>query len=429
MSNIHNLLAQSRLTESTVTADNVDSRPDLLAFTRATTKLIYQDLVAIQPTTKPNVALFGVKYLNPNKDLTFVSGATYGGAHSAEDRKTYQEISIANKDTFAKDAFFLYEDVVFKVLADGAFAGTTETELFSIISEAITAGAIRMAPEAAETAKFEGDEEISEAGFQVNKWQANVRSRKFKTSLSVELAQDIQAAGFDAPELLEDVLATQMAEEINKDVMQSMITVSKRFKVAGVSDKGVLDLSDTTKSSVEMARTLYRYICEMNAHLQRTTSYSATFVQASSRVAALLTSSGWMEKKDDQPYSAYGVLNNGLVLYCDNTSPMDYVVVGVKDEYGEKEMVGSLFYAPYIEGLSYEADTVDHIGAYKIITDPSSLQPKIALLVRYALCVNPYTVGLTDAEARVIDTTNMDNFVGQSEMSVLLGVKLPPLVK
>jgi hypothetical protein len=43
--------------------------------------------------------------------------------------------------------------------------------------------------------------------------------------------------------MLEDILATQMAEEVNKDVLQSLVTVSSRFKVNGVSDKGVLDLS------------------------------------------------------------------------------------------------------------------------------------------------------------------------------------------
>lgn len=417
------------LHESVHSSDITYARPALLALTRATTKLIYQDLVATQYTSQPIAALYGVKYLNPNKELTFVTGATYGGQYGTDDRVSIPELDLTNATTFMKGDLFKYQNVVFKVIVDTPFAGSTETDLFDLVSEGIAAAAIRMAPEAAETSKFESNTaEIAEAAFEINKWQAAVKSRKLKAELTIELAQDMQASGFDAPETIEDLLATQMAEEINKDVIQSLITVSSRYKVKGVSDKGILDLS-TGNSSVEQARTLYRFICEMNASIQRNTSYSATYVLASSRAAALLASSGWLQKPEPGiSEAAYGVLNNGLVVYCDNNSPAEYVIVGVKDEYGEKEMVGSLFYAPYAEGLSKEADPTDHIGTYKLINDPDSLQPKLALLVRYALCVNPYTMGINDADAKVIDASDMDNFVGRSQMSVLLGVKLPKLV-
>ncbi|ADJ19495.1 gp24 head vertex protein [Acinetobacter phage 133] len=418
---IHNLIR-----ESMGSVDVEKGRPSLLALTRATTKLIYTDLVAIQPTDSNVAALFGVKYLNPNDELSFITGATYSGAIGTEARKTLPDMTVGM--TLAKGDYFKYQDVVLKALVDNPFAGTTETDLFDILSEAIAGSAVRMVPDAAETSHFEVDKpDIAEAGFTIDKWTAPAKTRKLQTQITVELAQDLNSNGFEPSDMLEDILATQMAEEINKDVMQSMITVSKRFKVKGISDKGVLDLS-VVGSSVEQARDLFRYICEMNADIQRNTSYSATFVQASSRVAALLTSSGWMQKKDDQPESAYGVLNNGLVLYCDNNSPVEYVIVGVKDEFGDAETIGSLFYAPYVDGLSEEADIVDHIGAYKVLRDPASLQPKIMLQVRYALCVNPYTMGLDDPTARNIDASNMDNFAGQSQMSVLLGVKLPKLV-
>ncbi|ADG60086.1 gp24 head vertex protein [Acinetobacter phage Acj9] len=415
------------LSESTTSMDSQPARPALLALTRATTNLIYQDLVATQYTSKNTAALYGVKYLNPNKELSFVTGATYSGAIGKEARKTMKEMAVGV--SLAKGELFKYQDVVFKSLVADPFTGTTETDEFDILSEAVAASTIRMVPEAADTEYFEGEEpDIAEASFEINKWQAEVKSRKFKTEFTVELAQDMEAAGFDAPTTIEDLLATQMAEEINKDILQSLVTVSNRFKVKGVSDKGVLDLSDASRSSVETGRELYRFICEMNANIQRQTSYSATYVVASSRVAALLAASGWLEKKDDQPYAAYGVLKNGLVLYCDNNNPVEYVVVGVKAEFGDSEMVGSLFYAPFAEGLSKSADPTDHIGTYKVINDASDLQPRIALMVRYALCVNPYTMGIDNETARVIDASDIDQFAAQSKMSVLLGVKLPKLV-
>lgn len=418
------------LRESVTSVDSADGRPALLALTRATTKLIYQDLVAIQPTTQAVAALFGVKYLNPNRELSFVTGATYSGQFGVEGRKSLDVLTMANLGTRVKGTYFLYEDVVFKVLVDDPFNATTETEIAYVISEAIAASTIRLVPDAAPTEQFEtGDVEISEAAFEISKWQAHTRTRKFKTTLTVELAQDLEANGFKTPDMIDDLLATQMAEEINKDVVQSLVTVSRRFKVKGVSDKGVLDLSSVGSSSVEQARTAYRYICEMNASIQRVTSYSATYAVASSRVAALLAASGWLEIQENQPVAAYGVLKNGLVLYCDNNSPVEYMIVGVKDTYGPEEMIGSLFYAPYISASAQITDPVDHVGAYSIVNDTSSLQPSISLMLRYALCVNPYTMGLSDPEARVIDASDMDNFAGQSEMSVLLGIKLPKLEK
>lgn len=415
------------LNESITSSASQSGRPTLVALTRATTNLIYSDLVATQSTRQPVAALYGVKYLNPNKELSFVTGSTYAGQYGSIDRQSMKNLSLSNLNEIKNGELFLYQDVVFKSLSNTPFEGTTETDLYDVVNEAIASSTIRMAPEAAETEKFEAtNPDIAEAGFVVNKWQASVRSRKIKTELTVELAQDMERNGLDTPNMLEDLLATQMAEEINKDVMQSLITVSKRFKVAGIP-KGVLDISSIT-SAVEQSRELYRYICEMNAMIQRATAYSATYVVASSRCAAVLASSGWLTVDDEQPDAAYGVLNNGLVVYCDNTSPIEYVVVGVKADYGNAEMVGSLFYAPYSEGISEAvSDDVDHIGAYKIINDPESLQPKIALSMRYALCVNPYTMGIDDEEARIIDATNMDNFAGRSEMSVLLGVKLPKL--
>ncbi|CCI88752.1 phage capsid vertex [Yersinia phage phiR1-RT] len=422
MSNINQLLR-----ESTTSTSSIAGRPNLVALTRATTKLVYMDLVAEQRTTQPVAALYGIKYLNPNKDLSFVTGATYGGAIGPKQHESTEIIDMTNKDSFVKGDLFKYQDVIFKVLKDTPFAGTVETDIFSVVLEAVADSSIRMVPDAADTSKFESaDSDIAEASFQISKWQAPVKSRKLKTELTVELAQDLEANGFDASNMIEDVLATQMAEEINKDILQGLITVSSRFKVEGVSDKGVLDLT-TTDSAPEQGRRLYRFICEMNSSIQRGTSYSGTYVVASSRCAAVLAASGWMGPGEDaESDNAYGVLNNGLPLFCDTNSPIDYVIVGVKAEFGDTEAVGSLFYAPYTEGLDLEDP--EHVGVFKAIVDPESLQPKIALLTRYALCVNPYTTGATDEQARIIDASDFDLFAGRSQMSTLLGVKLPKLI-
>ncbi len=416
------------LRESTITTSNSLGRPNLVALTRATTKLIYRDIIAEQRTNQPVAALYGVKYLTPDNEFSFQTGATYGGEVGSKDRTTIPELATATQPV-AKGEYVKYQNIVYKALVDNPFASTTETVLSDVLQEGLIASTIRLVPDAAHTEKFEtGDVEISNAVFQVNKWNAPVKTRKLKTALTVELAQDMEANGFNAPAFLEDLLATIMADEINKDVLQSLITVSKRYKVTGVSDNGSVDL--TYDAAPEGARKLYELVCEMNSEIQKTTSYSGTFVVASSRVAAMLAGSGWLKHRpeDEQwlPETAYGYLINGLPVFCDVNSPLDYVTVGVKENYGGNEVVGSIFYAPYTEGL--DLDDEEHVGAFKVIVDPDSLQPSISLMVRYALSANPYTVAKDDKEARIIDATNMDLMAGQSNMSYLLGVKLPPII-
>lgn len=416
------------LRESTTTTSNSLGRPNLVALTRATTKLIYRDIIAEQRTNQPIAALYGVKYLTPDNEFSFQTGATYGGEVGSKDRETIPELTD-KPQAIAKGDYFKYQNVVYKALESSPLASTSATDLSDALQEGLVSLTCRLVPDAAHTEKFEaGDVEISNAVFQVNKWNAPVKSRKLKTALTVELAQDMESNGFDAPAFLEDLLATVMADEINKDVLQSLITVSKRYKVTGVSDNGIIDLS--YDSAPESARKLYEMVCEMNSEIQKTTSYSGTFVVASSRVAAMLAGSGWLKHKpeDEQwlPETAYGYLINGLPVFCDVNSPLDYVIVGVKENYGGNEVVGSIFYAPYTEGL--DLDDEEHVGAYKVIVDPDSLQPSISLMVRYALSANPYTVAKDDKEARVIDATNMDLMAGQSNMSYLLGVKLPKII-
>ncbi|AWD91108.1 head vertex protein [Enterobacteria phage vB_EcoM_IME281] len=416
------------LRESTTTSSNSLGRPNLVALTRATTKLIYRDIIAEQRTSQPIAALYGVKYLTPDNEFSFQTGASYGGEVGSKDRETIPELTD-KAQAIAQGGYFKYQNVVYKALKASPLASTSATELADALQEGLVSLTCRLVPDAAHTEKFEaGDVEISNAVFQVNKWNAPVKSRKLKTALTVELAQDMESNGFDAPAFLEDLLATVMADEINKDVLQSLITVSKRYKVTGVSDNGIVDLS--YDSAPESARKLYEMVCEMNSEIQKTTSYSGTFVVASSRVAAMLAGSGWLKHKPEDeawlPETAYGYLINGLPVFCDVNSPLDYVIVGVKEDYGGNEVVGSIFYAPYTEGL--DLDDQEHVGAYKVIVDPDSLQPAISLMVRYALSANPYTVAKDDKEARVIDATNMDLMAGQSNMSYLLGVKLPPII-
>lgn len=424
MSKIHNLLR-----ESVTTSSSMVGRPNLVALTRATTKLIYTDLVAMQRTNQPVAALYGIKYLTPDNEMTFATGATYAGAVGAQERETLPEYAAGMKAGLVKNDMFQYQNVVYKVLVDAPFASITEADLSLSLQEALITLTVRLVSEAASTARYETGDEANEAKFEINKWNAQVKSRKLKSSLTIELAQDLEANGFDAPNFVDDLLATEMADEINKDILQSLITVSSRYKVEGVCDNGLVDL--TYANSPEAGRKLYELMCEMVSHIQRASTYTASYVVASTRVAAVLAGSGWLKHRpEDDKYlseSAYGFLANGLPLYCDTNSPLDYVTVGVKENIGGKEIIGSLFYAPYTEGVDLE--DAEHVGTFKVVVDPESLQPAVGLLVRYALCASPYTVAKDDKEARNIDASDMDAMAGRSDLSVLLGVRLPNIIE
>lgn len=424
MSEYKEKITSKLLKESTLDGSSQVGRPSLVGLTRATTKLVYSELVAVQRTKQPEASLYGIKYLYPDKQMSALSGSTYGGEVTYKERidlPRYPDVT-----DFKKGDKFVSDDYIFKALVDAPFTGIPEDS--SALLTASMLNNIRMLSGAAPTGLHEeGITDNSSIVF--DKWTSTVKTRKIKTQLTIELAQDLEANGFDADETIQDLLSTQAAEEINKDIIQTLITVSSRFLVKGQFDNGILDFT-TMKSDdyIGQGRLLYQYACEMNANIQANTSYAGSYVLASSRCCAVLSASGFLtsSKEADVPDNAEGLLKNGLTVYIDNNAPFDYLLVGVKENYGDLEHIGSLFYSPYIEGL--DIDENEDIGNIKVAVDPASLQPTLQISVRYALSVNPYTVAKGSKDERVYRGDDFDNLSGRSQMSVILGVKLPELI-
>ncbi|MFP9166789.1 hypothetical protein ACLI1Y_15580, partial [Enterococcus faecalis] len=167
------------LRESTTTNSNSIGRPNLVALTRATTKLIYSDIVATQRTNQPVAAFYGIKYLNPDNEFTFKTGATYAGEAGYVDREQITELTEESKLTLNKGDLFKYNNIFYKVLEDTPFATIEESDLELALQIAIVLLKVRLFSDAASTSKFESsDSEIADARFQINKWQTAVKSRK-----------------------------------------------------------------------------------------------------------------------------------------------------------------------------------------------------------------------------------------------------------
>ncbi|UQJ94997.1 capsid vertex protein [Klebsiella phage CPRSA] len=82
---------------------------------------------------------------------------------------------------------------------------------------------------------------------------------------------------------------------------------------------GIFDATTayTAKDAPALGRFLYQLVCEMGQEMNRTTSFEATYVLASSRVVSVLSASGWMHETDETHPLATGRLKNGYYVYTD----------------------------------------------------------------------------------------------------------------
>lgn len=403
--------------ESTLTGANIETKQALVGMTRIVSDSIYQGIVAKQPTSQPTAILFGIKYLNHNNEQGALSNAVYSGAVGDRD---IHGIPDMEAKTYDVDDMFKVKDSVYKVVDSVTFA-SVDTD-GSVILDAIIKGKIRQFGDVAPTSYFENDNAvISDAKFTIDKWKMHVGTRKLKTDMTVELLQDMEAMGLKSAEVVDECLASLISADVNKDFFQKLITVSKRYNTETMVE-GLIDISD--ESDAVQGRLLYRYICDMNAYIQRTTLFNGTYIACTPRVAGILSSSGWA-KESKTPEADY-TLQNGMDVYVDTNNPFDYVLVGMKHEFGDSlDQVGSLYFAPYEESGG-------ETGIATIIIDPSSLQPKISVMLRYALSVNPYTLAPEidedgNRKTQEVKGDEWDKLVGKSNMSVFAGVKLPKL--
>lgn len=398
------------LHESTTVDAVANPRPQLVALTRAINALIYKDLVATQATKSPISTLFGVRYLNQSNEMTFRTPATYGGMYGDRADVTL-ELSVGNTKFNGGDVF-KYQNVIYQAISDvdlADFGGGDDIDAQLGISQMLNK--VRIMSDAGKTSDMEYIEP-SEASLKIDRWKIEARTRKLKSSVTEEFLKDITASGFNGEDVIRDMLAVEISDEINKDIMHKLQTVSTRHESAGL-EHGIYSAASASDDPTK-GRTLYRIVCEMARAIHADTAFEATYVLCSPKVAALLSSSGWL-KGDTQMKNLYtGVLVDGLRVYVDPVSKFDYVIVGTKQSSGDLENVGSLFYTPYLE--------VDDVGASMIQTlDPKSLQPNYMTMTRYGLSVNPYTTKDGDNE-QIHQGDDWNSVAGKSKYSRFCGV-------
>lgn len=417
---------QKLIKESTQTGSIANARPSLISVTGKADNIIFSDLVATQVTKTPNAAVYGLSVYNTGlkgsdikkADIYHDPGTSTGSIGITQGYKLNEY--DASKAYKAGDQFKVEDKgLFFEVCSDVTFSTLDGTDDYEKLMTGITEAKARVLTDAIPYGQDTRDE-IAGIDFTLRKWDLDIESRKLKVDISNELIDDMRGNNLNSDALTDDIIASAIAMDINKDIIQKLINVSNRYSDEFFVKDGVGDLSAIT-TMVEKSRALYSMICLASGRVYQKTTYSATYVICSPTVFGILQGSGWvkpaMNEGDDEVVNATlsGVMNNGMKIYVDRFPMFEYFVVGCKHEREGLESVGSLYYSPYTEN--------DGAGFLTIVSPPSDFQPRIGVMVRYALSINNIYSNLTEEERKTVKANEWNKLMGKSEASQFVRIK------
>ncbi|AIA64878.1 putative precursor of head vertex subunit [Cronobacter phage S13] len=413
--------------ESNQTGNVENGRPTLVSVTGKADNIIFTDLVATQVTKTPNASVYGLSVYNTGKkeddsvksDIYHDPGTSTGALGITQGYKLDEfDVSKAYEagDQFKVESKGLF----FEVTQNVTFSSLDGEDDYQKLMTGITLAKARVLTDAIPYGE-DTREEIAGVDFTLRKWDLQIGARKLKVSISNELIEDMHFNSMDSDALIDDIVASSVAMDINKDIIQKLINVSNRFEDPFFVKNGIADLSGAGKSVTDKARELYALICLAGSRIYERTTYAATYVVCSPMVFSILTGSGWVKpfksEEDDETLNSTlaGVMNNGMKIYVDRFPLFEYFVVGCKHEREGLESVGSLYYSPYTEN--------DGAGFLTFVNPPSDFQPRIGVLVRYALSINNVYSNLTEEEREIVGADDWNKLMGKSEASQFVRVK------
>lgn len=412
--------------ESNQTGNIANGRPSLVSITGKADNIIFADLVATQYTKTPNAAVYGLSVYNTGinnntvkkADIYHDSGTSTGELGITHGYKL-DEYDVS-KSYVAGDRFKVEEKgLFFEVTENTNFSSMDGSDDYEKLMTGITQAKARVVTDGIPYGMDTRDE-IAGIDFSLRKWDLDISARKLKVEISNELLEDMRFNDMNSDALTDDIIASSISMDINKDIIQKLINVSNRYSDKFFVKDGVADLT-ATANMTEKARSLYAMICLAGSRIYEKTTYSATYVICSPTVFSILSGSGWVrpfkseEESETINSTLSGVMNNGMKIYVDRFSMFDYFVVGCKHEREGLESVGSLYYSPYREN--------DGAGFITIVSPPSDFQPRIGVMVRYALSINNIYSNLTEEERETVKADDWNKLMGKSEASQFVRVK------
>lgn len=223
----------------------------------------------------------------------------------------------------------------------------------------------------------------------VEKQTVSVGSRGLYADYTNELRQDLMAVhGENVDEILSQILVNEILSEMNREFITRM-NIAARVGAKSTANPGIFNLvtdSDGRWMMERMKSLLFRIEQEANAVSIATRRGKANRVLTTPNVASAMQMAGMLDFSpalaanaelniDPSAQVFAGVLANGMKVYVDPFSDVNYVTVGYK---GDNEMDAGIYYVPYTPLEMYTGK------------DPETMQPRMAFKTRYAVCANPF---------------------------------------
>ena len=336
---------------------------------RSMPQMIAYDVCGVQPMTGPTGLIFAMKSHYTNQTGTEAFGAAGTGADEAD-------TSFSGKNAAAAKAHDNHSATKNPFVADPVADYRTGNGMTTANAEAL------------------GDatgNAFAEMAFSIEKTSVTAKSRALKAEYSTELAQDLKAVhGLDAETELANILSTEILQEINREVIRTILTVALPGAQSNVTTTGTFDLDTDSNGrwSVEKFKGLmFQIERDRNEVGHQTRRGKANFMICSADVASALSMAGMLESghalATDDTMSTYAGTMNGMKVYVDpyfvsypaGALAKQFYCLGYK---GSSPYDAGLFYCPYVP-----LQMVRAMGE-------NTFQPKIGFKTRYGMVKNPF---------------------------------------
>ncbi len=239
-----------------------------------------------------------------------------------------------------------------------------------------------------------GGGDFKEMSFSIEKSSVTADTRALKAKYSLELAQDLKAIhGLDAESELSNILSAEILAEINREVIEKILSQATPGATSGTANAGTFDVADAVDNrgarwGGERYKSLLIQINrEANLIAKNTGRGAGNWIICSADVASALDMVAGlavpnMDVGANQPDVSQnvfaGTLGGKYKVYIDQFAAADSVTVGYK---GSNMYDAGMFYCPYVP-----LQLMKSIGE-------EDFQPRLGFKTRYGLTHNPFASG------------------------------------
>ena len=342
---------EKALQEANVTGANVDNwDPILISLVRRTMpQLMAYDTIGVQPMSGPTGLIFAMK--------SHYTGEASTGAEALTTAAGQPDVDFSGDDANTQNQYTTAEGE-----ALGGFVA--------------------------------GGGAFKEMSFSIEKSSVTAETRALKAKYSLELAQDLKAIhGLDAESELSNILSAEILAEINREVIELILSQATPGATAGVANAGTFDVADAVDNrgarwGGERYKSLLIQINrEANLIAKNTGRGKGNWILCSPDVASALDMVAGlavpnMDVGANQPDISQnvfaGTLGGKYKVFIDQFAAADSVTVGYK---GSNMYDAGLFYCPYVP-----LQLMKSIGE-------EDFQPRLGFKTRYGLTHNPFASG------------------------------------